>query len=125
MVHSKRRDHKERIAAIFTKHLGEHVRIPGELAKAETSWFGVPVICHDPQLKERLVEHLETNRIQTRNYFAGNILLHPAYKHLGNSADFPLANKVLAQVFFVGCHSGYVDGMFDHIDNVVKSFSVL
>ena len=122
MVHRKRRLHKNRIAAIFTDHLADHLHIPTELDKADTSWFGVPVICHDPELKERLVAHLEGNRIQTRNYFAGNILLHPAYRHMGNAADFPLANKVLGQVFFVGCHSGYVEEMFDHIERVVQSF---
>ena len=46
-----------------------------------------------PELKEKLVRHLESNRIQTRNYFAGNLLLHPAYKHLGDAKDYPNAGQ--------------------------------
>ena len=53
------------------------VRVVNERPEAETSWFGVPIICDEVTLKAKLVAHLEKNKIQTRNYFAGNILLHP------------------------------------------------
>ncbi|MGV1098489.1 aminotransferase class V-fold PLP-dependent enzyme [Thiovibrio sp. JS02] len=122
-IHALRRQNKNRIEAIFKNHLGDLVEIPQEHRKSETSWFGVPVICRERALKERLVEFLEKNRIQTRNYFAGNILLHPAYRDLGDAAEFPQANKVLEQVFFVGCHSGYLEEMFTYIDQVLASFA--
>ena len=47
---------------------------------AETSWFGVPIIYEEA--KPELVKFLEDRKIQTRNYFAGNLLIHPAYRHL-------------------------------------------
>jgi CDP-4-dehydro-6-deoxyglucose reductase, E1 len=121
-IHEGRRLNKRRIEKIFKKHLGELVEVPQEHEKSETSWFGVPIICREKKFKEKLVEYLEANRIQTRNYFAGNILLHPAYRDLGDACDFPHANKVLEQVFFVGCHSGYLEEMFAYIDQVMESF---
>ncbi|MBU0480477.1 MAG: aminotransferase class V-fold PLP-dependent enzyme [Proteobacteria bacterium] len=121
-IHKKRRLHKNRIEAIFKKHLGDEIDSPQENENSETSWFGVPLICKTRELKDKLVEYLEANRIQTRNYFAGNILLHPAYKDLGDAAEYPNANKVLEQVFFVGCHSGYQEEMFEYFDRVLKEF---
>jgi CDP-6-deoxy-D-xylo-4-hexulose-3-dehydrase len=45
--------------------------------KVTHSWFGVPIYCESQEVKEKLVKHFEDNKIQTRNYFSGNILLHP------------------------------------------------
>ena len=57
----------------------------------------------------------EKNKIQTRNYFAGNILLHPGYKHLDDYSNYPNANKVLDRVFFIGASPHYNDEIFDYI----------
>lgn len=121
-IHEGRIKSKNLIAAIFEKHLGSLISIPKELPHAQTSWFGVPVICHKAGLKEKLVEYLEANRIQTRNYFAGNILQHPAFSHLDDKNKYPLANQVLSKVFFVGCSPNYLDGVFEYYDQVLENF---
>jgi CDP-6-deoxy-D-xylo-4-hexulose-3-dehydrase len=121
-IHTGRISAKNKIAAIFQKHLGDMISIPEELGHAETSWFGVPIICLQTGLKEKLVEFLEANRIQTRNYFAGNILQHPGYAHLDNKNKYPNANQVLSKVFFVGCSPNYLDGVFDYYEEVLTKF---
>ena len=63
-----------------------------------------------------LVSYLEKNKIQTRNYFAGNILLHPGYSNLGDWMDYPESNKVLDKVFFIGSAPHYTDEVFDYIE---------
>jgi dTDP-4-amino-4,6-dideoxygalactose transaminase len=68
------------------------------------------------------VAHLESNQIQTRPYFAGNILRHPGYKHLGDNTQFPLANEVWDKVFFVGCPPFYTEEIISYIEKVVKSW---
>jgi len=120
-IHAKRRAYKEKIGSFFEAAI-DGVRVINEHSKAEASWFGVPLICHDKKLKRKLVDHLEGNRIQTRNYFAGNILLHPGYSNLDNAMDYPNANRVLDQVFFVGCSPTYSSAMIDYIEEVVHSF---
>ena len=122
-VHTKRRYNKKRLEEIFSSIPG--VRIVGEREEAETSWFGVPIICEDGPVsadKHALVEHLEKNGVQTRNYFAGNVLMHPAYKGMGDPKDFPNASRVLDTVFFVGCSPVITDPMIDHIKEVVESY---
>jgi CDP-6-deoxy-D-xylo-4-hexulose-3-dehydrase len=118
-IDNKRREHKKRLEDILKKHL--MIRVPDTLSKADPSWFGVPIICESQKQKEKLVAHFEANKIQTRNYFAGNILLHPGYKHLDNAMDYPLANKALSHVFILGCPPFWNDSVFDYIESVVKN----
>jgi len=117
---SKRKSNKNRIEKTLVEHLGiDPVTV---LEYADPSWFGVPVVCTTQGQKELLVSHFETNRIQTRNYFGGNILLHPAYKHLADYKKFPNANKTLDNVFFIGCSPLYTEPVLDYIDAVIKKW---
>ena len=121
MIHQKRKLHKKRLEEIFLRNVG-NINIPQELDKAETSWFGVPIICDNAHLKGRLVSFLEDKKVQTRNYFAGNILLHPAYCHLDDYEKYPNANQVLDRVFWIGVSPLYTDEVFDYIDDILSQF---
>ena len=121
-IHITRRENKQKVENLFLKYI-KGIRSPKQFEKSDPSWFGVPFICEDSKLKERLVLHLEMNSIQTRNYFAGNLLIHPGYKSLGNWEDFPLANRVLGEVFFVGCSPTFTEDSFSHMENVLEEFS--
>ena len=65
---------------------------------------------------------MEKNKIQTRNYFAGNILLHSGYKHLDDAGKYPEANQVLNKVFFLGCSPTINENMINYIQDVVGNF---
>ena len=120
-IEANRKASKERLDKIFTENISG-LRAVKVLPKADTCWFGTPFICEEEGLKHRLVDHLEANKIQTRNYFAGNILMHPGYKHLGDYRDFPEANKVLDKVFFIGAAPHYDENIFKYIEEVIKNF---
>lgn len=122
IIHSERRSNKQRLDSLFLQYIPTTSTIL-ETNKAETSWFGKPVICVDQAQKNKLVDHLEQNHIQTRHYFAGNILLHEGYKHLGDWKQFPHANEVLKNVFFVGVAPFLTQHHFDHIEKTLKSFA--
>ena len=117
-VHQKRRANYERIKTMLSSGPSS-IRIVDERPEAETSWFGVPIVCSRPSIKHALQQHFEQNGVQTRNYFAGNLLLHPGYKHLGNAKDFPNAYEVLNKVFFLGCHPGLTE---EHLQWMAKVF---
>jgi CDP-6-deoxy-D-xylo-4-hexulose-3-dehydrase len=120
-IEKNRKRSKETITQIFVDNI-PGLRAPSRLSKAEPCWFGTPFICDEPGLKHRLVQYLEDNKIQTRNYFAGNILLHPGFNHLDNYKDYPEANKVLDKVFFIGAAPHYREPVFDYINDVLKKF---
>jgi len=120
-IELRRKNSKETISKIFTNNI-PNIRIPKVLSKAEPCWFGTPFICESDGLKAKLVQYLEDNKIQTRNYFAGNILLHPGYRFLDDYKNYPEANKVLNKVFFVGAAPHYNENVFSYIEEVIKKF---
>lgn len=120
-IEANRKRSKEKLTKIFVDNI-TGLRAPSKLDKAEPCWFGTPFICDEPGLKHRLVAYLEDNKIQTRNYFAGNILLHPGYSFLDDFKNYPEANKVLDKVFFIGAAPHYTDIVFDYIEEVIKQF---
>ncbi len=127
-IHYKRRQAASRLRLMIEQHLNRFtagpVRTISEVAPhVETSWFGCPIVCSTLAYKIALVAHLEKAGIQTRNYFAGNILLHPGYAHLGRADRYPNANQVLEKVFFLGTNPGWTEEHFAHIEKTLQSFT--
>jgi CDP-6-deoxy-D-xylo-4-hexulose-3-dehydrase len=116
-----RRKHKVEIENILVKYIKGYKKI-AICEKSDPSWFGVPIIVNNNDDKQKLVNYLERNNIQTRNYFAGNILLHPAYKHLDDWKLYPNANEVLKRVFFIGCSPNYTETTINYIDKVLSKY---
>ena len=75
---------------------------------------------------EDLVNFLEEAKIQTRSYFTGNALLHPAYskfadKYEDPSGAFPVATKSTRDTFFMGVYPGITEEQMDYIE---KNFGI-
>ncbi len=119
-IHILRRQNKESMDLIFSGISG--LRKVEETLNSQTSWFGAPYIADTVELKLKLVKHLEENRIQTRNYFAGNILMQPGYSHLGDWKLYPNASKVLGKVFFVGVSPTITKHMIEYVDKIITKF---
>jgi len=118
-IEAKRKHSRAVIEKIVCKIPG--VRGVQTLNNADVCWFGTPFICEDG-LKHKLVAHLEKHLIQTRNYFTGNILMHPGYAFIDDYRNYPEANKVLDKVFFVGASPSYSEVVFNYIKDVIKKF---
>jgi CDP-6-deoxy-D-xylo-4-hexulose-3-dehydrase len=118
--HEARRVNKEKIQSILSNI--KTLKFPSQDQRAEVSWFGVPIICRTYVEKSNFVNYLEINGIQTRNYFAGNILLHPAYRHLEDWKNYPNANSVLEKVFFIGCAPTITEDNIKYIQEVIEKY---
>ena len=119
-IERKRREHFKVIAGFFAGN--ERVRVARTEEGADPSWFGVPLICDSQATKESLVQHFEAHKIQTRPYFAGNLLRHPAYRHLANADKFPFADCALKRVFFLGCPPHYNSAVLAYIGDVFRKW---
>lgn len=122
-IHAKRRSNYQQIKTILSP-LESKLRVIEEHPNAETSWFGVPIAFEHAEVKKTLQQHLETNGIQTRNYFAGNLLLHPAYKHLGKATDYINGYFVLNHVFFLGTSPTLTQENLAYIQEVIEKYSL-
>jgi len=120
-IETRRRENFAAISNIIMKIPGPY-HVAKTLSKADPCWFGVPIICPSNETRQRLVDHFEANKIQTRSYFAGNLLAHPGYKHLDDKDLYPNSNAALARVFFLGCPPHYRDEHLAYIDKVYEDF---
>ena len=118
-IDKNRKVSKNRIESILVKYV-KGVEGVSSLPKSDPCWFGTPFVCESKPLKDKLVSFLEENKIQTRNYFAGNILMHPAYSHLDDMNLYPNSNQVLDKVFFLGASPHYTEEVFDYVESVFK-----
>ena len=119
-IHESRKKNKDAIQRIMSYIKG--LRFPIKHDKADVSWFGVPIICETFEQKTKLLNYLESNGIQTRNYFAGNILMHPAYTHLESWKNYPNATNVLGNVFFLGSSPTLTNDNLEYMKEVVQKY---
>jgi CDP-6-deoxy-D-xylo-4-hexulose-3-dehydrase len=116
-LEESRRTYKNRIQKFIEDNIPE-ARVINATPNADPSWFGVPIYCETQADKENLVKYFEDNKIQTRNYFAGNILMHPGYRHLDDYQQYPNSNLALSNVFFLGCSPLYNENILNYIEKV-------
>lgn len=106
----------------------EFFHLPRATSKSDPSWFAFSVTLRDgvPFKRKDLIDHLEDAKIQTRPYFAGNIMLQPAYSHLIDQRDamrdFPVATKVMLDTFFLGTSPVITVEQIDYIRSNLDDF---
>ena len=116
-----RSENQLKIQGLFQTHI-RNIKFPKVLENTKLVPFGSPVICDNKNQKLKLVSFLESNGIQTRNYFAGNLLMHNGYKHLDDYKNYPESNKVLDLVFFIGCSPTISEDNINYIDEVLQKY---
>lgn len=126
-ITQRRKHNHARLCNIFRKY-EEHFIIPVATELSDPSWFAFALTIKDnsPFKRKDIVNFLENNKIQTRPYFAGNIMLQPAYTGLMSShdviANFPNSRKVTTDTFFLGTSPVITDEQIDYIESIVDKF---
>ena len=125
-MHARRRLNFFRQSEIWGKY-SDDLMLPTSLDDAFPSWFGFLLTVKDGSKikKAEIIDKLEAAKIQTRSYFTGNALLHPAYSDLRKKYKdvqkaFPVATKVTNDTFFLGVWPGTLPEQFDYIKEVAK-----
>lgn len=126
-IHALRRRNYQLLFDIYSKY-EEFFHLPRAQAKSDPSWFAFPLTIRKdaPFKREDIVDYLEENLIQTRPYFAGNIMLQPAYSHLMDPKvardNFPVATMVMTNTFFHGTSPVITPEQIAYIGDRVDSF---
>ncbi len=122
-----RRSNFEKIYRFF-KQFEQFFIVPEEIPGAEVYWLAFPVTIRPESgiVRKELLRFLETNHIQTRVLFAGNILRHPAYKNnkygIKVSGELAGSDMVMKNTFLVAAHHGLNDDMIDYLTKIVREF---
>ena len=82
-----------------------------------SDWLAIPFMT--PRRLE-LLTFLESNNIQTRVCFAGNVTRHPVYREY--LEVFPNSDRIMAEGFLLGAHHGMVVEDVDYVCSKIREF---
>jgi CDP-6-deoxy-D-xylo-4-hexulose-3-dehydrase len=129
-IHRLRRRNYALLFAIYSKY-EEFFHLPRPQDKADPSWFAFPLTIRKdaPFKRADIVDYLEENLIQTRPYFAGNIMLQPAYSHIMDPQlakdNFPVATFTMTNTYFHGTSPVITPEQIAYIGEKVDGFMSL
>lgn len=94
-------------------------RALGRPETTELSPFAFPILARD---KRKAMEYLEGQGIQTRAFFSGNILAHPAYRDIPHRVVGKLehSQRMLNEAFFVGVGPHLTEENMNYIADKLK-----
>jgi len=129
-IHSLRRRNYKLLFDIYSKY-EEFFHLPRAQDKSDPSWFAFPLTIRKdaPFKRSDIVDYLEENLIQTRPYFAGNIMLQPAYSHIMDPQkakdNFPVATFTMTNTYFHGTSPVITPEQIEYIGQKVDGFMSL
>lgn len=108
---------------IYDEYFHLHEAQPG----ADVDWFAFPITVKDnaPFKRSDICKFFEAHKVQTRPYFAGNIMLQPGYTGIMHPNDvmaFPVARKVTTDTFFLGTSPVIDKEKTDYIQLILDKF---
>jgi CDP-6-deoxy-D-xylo-4-hexulose-3-dehydrase len=122
---ARRKENFRKLTRIL-KSYEPYLILPRGTVNSDPSWFGYVVTVKDQAgfTRNDLTTFLETNRIETRNLFSGNLLCHPAYRNIRHriSGDLTNTNFIMNNTFFIGVYPGIDDKRLNHIKAVFDRF---
>lgn len=100
--------------------LQDKIILPEPCANSIPSWFGFMITCKDGVNRNRVVNYLEENGIQTRNLFAGNLIKHPCFDEMRKKkkgyrvvGELENTDRVMNSGFWIGVYPGMEKKMLD------------
>jgi len=129
-IHVLRKRNYKLLFDIYSKY-EDFFHLPRAQAKSDPSWFAFPLTIRKdaPFKRSDIVDYLEENLIQTRPYFAGNIMLQPAYSHIMDPQqakdNFPIATFTMTNTYFHGTSPVITPEQIAYIGEKVDGFMSL
>jgi len=127
-IHRRRKENHSKLVNIF-KEYEDFFIIPKATEHADPSWFAFAITIKNeaPFKRKNIVDFFETKKIQTRPYFAGNIMLQPAYNGLIDKNEvivkYPIAIKITTDTFFLGTSPVITSEQIDYIKETLSNFT--
>lgn len=121
---------KKNFAALYEglKDLQDSLILPQPCPDSDPSWFGFLMTCREGVDRNRIVQEIEKNGIQTRMLFAGNLLKHPCFDemrvgHTGYRVIGELNNtdRIMKDSFWVGVYPGMTVEMLKEMIWTIRS----
>jgi CDP-6-deoxy-D-xylo-4-hexulose-3-dehydrase len=126
-IGEKRRENYRNLFNSFSKY-EQYFHLHKAQPKSDPDWFAFPITLKDnsPFKRSDICQFFESHKIQTRPYFAGNVMFQPAYSGMYDLNDivekFPIARKVTTDTFFLGTSPVIDKEKTDYIEQILDKF---
>jgi len=94
---------------------------------ADPSWFAFPITVKQtaPFSRTELTNFLNAHGVETRNLFAGNILMQPGYLNIEHRVapdGLTVTNMIMNDTFFLGTYPGLAKEQIDYALSLIAQF---
>ena len=113
------------------KSLSGSIILPEAARDADPSWFGFLMTVREEAAfsRDEIVNYLESNGIQTRTLFAGNLIKHPCFDEMRRSGkgyrvagELKNTDLIMNRSFWVGVYPGMTQEMLTFMIGKIKAF---
>lgn len=122
----KRRHNFDRLKAGL-QGLDDKIILPEPAPNSKPSWFGFLITCKEGLDRNRVVQAIEDQGIQTRMLFAGNLIKHPCFdemRRMGEGyrvvGELTNTDRIMKDTFWVGVYPGMNDAMIDQMAETIR-----
>jgi perosamine synthetase len=117
----KRRRKNAQILTTLLEPLSEHIQLPRIRPGNEHSFMMYPLVLRH-QKKEKLVEYLEDQGVETRDLLP--LINQPIYQSLFrlNPRQYPVSAWLINSGFYIGCHHGLTRSDLEYVASLLSSF---
>ena len=112
------------------KDMQDKLILPEAAPNSDPSWFGFLITCKNGINRNKLVQHIESNNIQTRMLFAGNLIKHPCFDGMRKTGEgyriagsLDTTDRIMNDSFWVGVYPGMNDEMINRMIEVIKEYN--
>lgn len=100
--------------------------LPEACPNSNPSWFGFLMTCNEGIERDKVVKYIESNGVQTRMLFAGNLTKHPCFDEMRKTEvgyrivdSLNVTDEIMNKTFWVGVYPGMTDEMIDYIAKTI------
>ena len=106
------------------------ILLPEPQKNSKPSWFGFFITVEENAnyTRNELTSYLEDHKVQTRNLFAGNLLMHPAFEEYEKGKDYrtigdlPVTTSIMKNCFWLGVYPGMTTEKLHYMIQTIKDY---
>jgi CDP-6-deoxy-D-xylo-4-hexulose-3-dehydrase len=110
-------------------NLSSELILPKPTENSDPSWFGFMITCKKAGIRDSLTRYLESNEIQTRNLFSGNLLRQPCFDNIPSDdsvyrviGDLTNTDRIMNDSFWIGVYPGMTSVAINRMIGVIQGF---
>jgi CDP-4-dehydro-6-deoxyglucose reductase, E1 len=100
--------------------------LPRATENADPSWFAFVITVQKGAgfTREKILAHLQSRKVETRNLFSGNLLRHPGFMNIEHRVvgDLQNTDRITSDTFFIGVYPGLTEAELDYVASTFKDF---